>query len=59
MGCKQGFLECNGMCNNGNKPCEVEACNLWDNDFSDYHDYRNEDYADFMDEQQRKPDHRF
>jgi hypothetical protein len=50
MACRQNFLECNGMCSNGNKPCEMEACNLWDNDYSGCHDYRNEDYADYMEE---------
>ena len=51
MACKQGFLEGNGMCNNGNKPCEMGKCSLWDDDYSDCHDHRNSDYEDYMDEQ--------
>ncbi len=50
MGCRQGFLASNGMCENGNRPCEMQKCNLWDNDNSDGSDYQNPDYADYMDE---------
>lgn len=50
MGCKQDFLECNGMCSNGNKPCEGERCNLWDGDFSGCCDERNPEYAEYMNE---------
>ena len=50
MGCKMDFLASNGTCRNGDKPCEMSRCDLWDGDFSDSHDDRNDDYAKFIDD---------
>ena len=50
MGCKMDFLTCNGSCENGNKPCEMTRCELWDNDSSECHDRNNDDYDEYINE---------